>query len=379
LARRRALVVAVALAVAPVGCARRARAPSVAPDGPGVTIAIYLHPGGQLAVVDDRRWVELDGTTLVLDRIDPGAALASLVIEAPGGKDVGACTRERIPGGTDVVPRAALPVLTCAARGAPGRHLVRISYVSTALGYRAGHEIVMTEPARATLVSRFAVATPRWGVRGELALYDGAPGLEDPPRELARREVTLDGSTAVIALSAREIAAALRWIYAGAPDPDRALEDDAVDLDLGLAQRGSHDVWVSLELPGMHLAPGPVHVRVELPDEGLHEVTVPAAARGAPVRLPLWIDDTLRGLRQARIVLDDGDVLVERLRHGVANRGTQTREVLVEERLRAARRRRIEHAWPARPKVHGEVAQTRLVIGPGGLERAGFTIAYELE
>src|SRR5262245_4778950 len=77
-------------------CGRGPVAPVAAQDG--VAIALYSRPGGErYAVVDDRRWVDVAGGTLVLDRIAPGAALPSLLIEPLGaGLQIGTCLRERI-------------------------------------------------------------------------------------------------------------------------------------------------------------------------------------------------------------------------------------------------------------------------------------------
>src|SRR6185436_6130224 len=74
-------------------------------DG-GITIALYTRGDASFAVVDDRRWVEISGRSIMLANIDPGAALASLVIEpADRALRIGACTRERLPlaGSSDAV------------------------------------------------------------------------------------------------------------------------------------------------------------------------------------------------------------------------------------------------------------------------------------
>jgi hypothetical protein len=48
----------------------------------GVSIALYdRHDGDAHGVIDDRRWIEVAGDSLVLEHVDPGAALSSLVIE----------------------------------------------------------------------------------------------------------------------------------------------------------------------------------------------------------------------------------------------------------------------------------------------------------
>jgi hypothetical protein len=214
----------------------------------GVSIALYAHQGGgAYGVVDDRRWIEVAGEALVLDHVDPGAALSSLVIEpvAGGALEIGACLRDRIPDpppDADPVPGAArgfAPVLRCAVRAGRGRYLVRVLYVSPALGYRAQHDLAMTAPDRARVTSRFAIATPAWQARAEVTLFDGMPGTEAPPREVARGTIMLDGGVAVVAVPPREVAAQLRWIYRGAVRGDG-------DGEAGRDPQPA--VWVWLEL-----------------------------------------------------------------------------------------------------------------------------------
>ena len=68
-----------------------------APDA-GVSISLYAAGEDGYGVVDDRRWLDLAGTTMLLANIDPGAELASLVIEpADSALHVGQCVRERMP------------------------------------------------------------------------------------------------------------------------------------------------------------------------------------------------------------------------------------------------------------------------------------------
>ena len=187
-----------AIAAAALGAACSGAGP-VAPAGsaaPVISIAIYRRDGVDgYAVVDDRRWIDVAGGALEIDRVDPRADLPSLVIEplAGGALQIGACLRDRLP-------RAAFaPLLRCAALGAPGRHLVRALYVVPGLGYRAQHDVAMTAAGQAAVVSRFAVVTPAWQVRAELALFDGTPGGPHPAREVVRGTAMLDGGIAVLA------------------------------------------------------------------------------------------------------------------------------------------------------------------------------------
>jgi hypothetical protein len=82
----RARIVAAGAVVA--GCAGRAPMAPVAAVHDGISIALHASPpvaggpGRAYALVDDRRWIEVDGGALVLDRIAADVALESLVIEA---------------------------------------------------------------------------------------------------------------------------------------------------------------------------------------------------------------------------------------------------------------------------------------------------------
>jgi len=92
----------------------------------------------------------------------------------------------------------------------------------------------------------------------------------------------------------------------------------------------------------------------------------------------VWIDPSLRGMRQRWVDRADGATLADRFQLSVSNLGDAPREVWIEERLRPARRRQIARSWPQKPALAGKVARTRIVLPPGKIERLGFTIAYEL-
>lgn len=403
------------------------------PADAGISISLYSlgTPESSYGVVDDRRWVELTGKQLVLEHIEPGASLASLVIEplAGGSLVITRCIREALPepppkppapviskppGATIVIDPAArllahqmmirryqaekrkkpiaksevveplarvAATVLCTVDGAPGRHLVRILYVSTKLNYRVEHELAVTTPDRAKLVTRFAIVTPSWHEHAEVIVYDGVPGGERPPSEVTRGAVALDGSIAILATPTRETAARVRRIY------DGAVATPQVDVaDAAWNSESSHGVWVWLELPHTTLAPGPVSAHVELPDELPHDVELPAGVRGTSdeddlLRLPLWVDTQLTGTRQ-RFTDPSTDPsandtgLAERLLLSVANQSDAPREVWVEEHVRRSRRRKIERAWPKRPMASGDVVREKLVVKPHAIERVGYTVEY---
>jgi len=366
-----------------------ARPPAAAPANAGqagLAIAIYAAGAESYGVVDDRRWVDVAGDALVLDQIEPGAELASLVIEPLDGDALaaGACLRDRIPhaiasgdsdGALDDVAVAdtsaatVTPVLRCAVHAAPGRHLVRLLYVVPGLGYRVQHDVTMRAPDRASVVSRYAIATPAWHVRAELTLFDRKPGAERAPRALARGTVVLDGGTAVIAEPPRELAARLLRIY-----------EHAMDTSLGAAPSHSA-VWCWLELDGTTLAPGPVRAHLELAGEAVRDVVIPAAGRrdGAAtgVRLPLWIEPQLYG-QPTRVVRGHRDgATSDRLDISIANTGEVTREVWLETSLRSRTRRASTRGWPGEPIINGDRLRLKLIVPGGKIERGGFELGYE--
>jgi hypothetical protein len=370
--------------------------------------------------VDDRRTIEVTGSTVLLDNIDPGAALASLVIETASDKvTIGPCTRERLPDEAprtdyeeeykrrrareieerlrresamprryrrynDPPPAAPPPVVTrarfapivqCRTQGPVGRYLVRVVYVSSSLTYRVQHDLAMTEPDKATIDSRFAVVTPPWRQHAELVLFDGVPGGKQPPREIARGPATLDGGTAVLVAPTRVVPAHVRSIYAGV-----TFEETPSDALPGLDTWA--DVWRTLELPDVRLPTGRIHVRVDTGGESreldLDTATLPAPEDGRPQRIPLWIDPELVPERMRNVVENDGTRLVEIVAISVRNTGTAEREVWVEEHARPAKHRRVEAAWPKAPSTQGDILRNKLVIKPGRTERVGYRLVYDL-
>jgi hypothetical protein len=358
-----ALVALVAL-VALGACRAHAPPTNVTLPAAGITIAIYNNGLRSYAIVDDRRWVDVSGPELALANLDPDAELASLVIEpASAVLRVGTCTRyDRV---------------RCRVFAAPGRYLLRLVYVTSGIGYRAQHDIAVRDATRATIASRFSVQTPAWRSRAEIVLFDGMPGGRHPPREVARGATMLDGSTATVAATTREARAGLRRIYEGAV----VTSSDSSDVAWG--NDSVQAVWVWLELEGLRLAPGPIRVQLELPEEGARDVEVSmprrtqSDAHDAVLRLPLWVDESLRGSRMRIVELSEGATLVERCVFSVANSGDTARVVFIDEPLRRAARRKLDRAWPHKPVLAGERLRTKLVIEPGGSERTGYTLTYD--
>jgi hypothetical protein len=353
----------------------------VAQPAAGVAIAIYAKPDGSpYSVVDDRRWIDVTGSTIALANIDPGAELPSLMIEplSDPALAIGQCSRDRVADppkadGTKPAPDRVASTVRCEVHGRAGRHLVRVLYVSTSLGYRAKHDISVKAADRAVVSSRFAIATPPWHGTADVALYDGVPGGERPPVAVAHGTVALDGTTAIVSVPPHDLPARLRRVYDGAVAP----APDAPTQDAGWAQASTPQVWLWLELANATLAPGPFHVSVELGDEGTHQVDVASDARRGDLRLPLWVDRELHGARERVTIPGDGMSLVDRFVLTVTNLGTVPREVWIEEHLRPGRRRAVTGAWPTKPALHGDTLRNKVSVKSNERERVGYTVHYE--
>ena len=392
-----------------LACHPPAKREVIATPAPGITMSFYRAGSRSYTVVDDRRSVEVRGGLLLLDHIDPGAALPSLVIEPLGSSSlvVGQCDRDHethtlapddalakfgqwqerrrqrlAEGDPDPEPEPApdgtvdvvSPVVRCSATAADGPQLVRILYVSSALTYSAQHAVTMTAGDRATIATRFAIPSPAWGGRADVVLFEGLPGGDKPALELARGTLALDGSTSVLGAPPRETPARIRRVYDGAT---RTGVGDATDPTWG--RDSVHAVWVWLELDGATLSPGPTHAHLELPGEATRDIEVPSSGRqhtSSGTRLPLWIDDQLRGLRTRTVVGADGASLVDRFMVSISSTAAEPREVWIEEKLRPAKRRTLKAGWPTKPALGAEVARTKVQVKPGGVERIGYAIEY---
>lgn len=370
-------------------CAARPPAAPSATPAAGIAIALYQQGEDSFAVVDDRRLLDVRDGAVVIDRLDPGVALPTLVIEPLGGAPlaIGACTRgavlpserDRDRGGLverdaeEPAPATGASTVRCTVRGSVGPHLVRVLYVSRTLGYRAEHAITMTRADLARVTTRYAIATPSWGGRADVTLYDGAPGGERAPVAVSRGSIVLDGTTATLTAPARDVRARLRRIY----DGERNFGGD-VESEESAAQAA---VWVWLELALTQLAPGTVRAAIDVPGEGAHEVEVPADGReqGARwLRLAVWADPALRGARIRRQVGRADVDLAEWFALTITNVSDEPREVWLEQRLHAARRRSVLAAEPAAPVLGGDRARSKVLLGPRQQRRVTYTITYAL-
>jgi len=362
---------------------------------PGIAIAIYASTDDKgYAVVDDRRYVDLEaGKPLELSDIDPAAALPSLLIESRE-LHIGTCRRDRIVRAALPQPDAkadepatkpidrASPIVRCDATGTPGRHLVRVVYVSSTFAYHASHDLAMVGGDRAALTTSFAIPTqPRKPgsapTDADVTVFDGAPGGQRVPVVIAHDRIVLDGSVAVVTTSPRTIAAHVRRIFEGAlaEPPDTPVQD------ANWGKGSTAEVWVWLELPGLVTSPGPFHVHIQPPGDERRELDISTEGRKATsdgLRLPLWIDPELHGLRERTTLPSAGTQLADRFVLTVFNRGTVARDVWIEERMRPARRRAVTNAWPSHPSRAGDVLRNKVTVPPDGRERVGYTVIYDM-
>jgi len=187
----------------------------------------------------------------------------------------------------------------------------------------------------------------------------------------------LDGSVAVITTSPRTIAAHVRRIFEGAlaEPPDTPVQD------ANWGKGSTAEVWVWLELPGLVASPGPFHVHIQPPGEERRELDISTEGRkdtSDGLRLPLWIDSELHGLRERSTLPSAGTQLADRFVLTVFNRGTVARDVWIEERMRPARRRAVTNAWPSHPSRAGDVLRNKVTVPPDGRERVGYTVIYDM-
>jgi hypothetical protein len=190
-----------------------------------------------------------------------------------------------------------------------------------------------------------------------------------------RGTITLDGSTSILALPEREAPARLRRVYDGA-----VLAGDPVKpTDVMWGKESRTAVWVQLELDGVRLSRGPTHVHVELPGEAPRDSDVPAEVPerlGEVLRIPLWIDHELFGMRRRTLDFASRAAISDRVELAVASSSDAPRDVWIEERLRPVRGRQIRLPLGAPPAIIGDIARVKVVIRPGATERLVYHVDY---
>jgi hypothetical protein len=349
------------LGLALVACTppRRVSEPS-APPREGLSIAMYSDGMRTLSLVDDRRTIEVRSSALVIDPIEEGAELASLVVEpasaAGQGLVVEACRR--------ATPRS----VHCTVRGASGPVFVRILYVSSSMSFKANHYVVVAGP-RASITTHFVLELPAWGRRAAITLHDGIPGRAQSAAQIGAVERDLDGTTAVIETPERDVQARRLLVF----DPMRTVDDELRDEEVSAAMR-SH-AWEWIELVDTSLSTGFVRAIVDVESENPADTeasTGQLVRVDGNLRIPVRPDEHVRGHRerfgspgrdQFQFVLTSSDV--------------KPRHVLVEESLRSASTRTIEDGAPHPPTIVDDVARLELDVPASGSVRARFVVRYE--
>lgn len=384
------------------GCAHPAVRDSVRARA-GIAIAIYTNEDTSYAVVDDRREVTLAGGMLELDDVDANASLASVVIEPLGddGLVIGACHRDALvvppslasrgspppapPPPSPTVAEVVVPLIRCGATGRSGPHRVRVLYVAPGLGFVAETDVAMTTPDRAVVATRYAVATPRRrGALADITLFAGSPGGESPPAVVAHGLAPLDGTTAIFAPPAREVAARLRFLLSVAAD-----SDDYSPLGESPSLRGSDDsggrvartaarptqLWLEL---AASVPAGALVAHVELAGDGARDAIVPAESvehRARTTRAALWVDPTVLVTLERSPLRPTNRHVRSRTLITVANLGATPRSVLIEQTLPARADRVVESSWPDPPTLVSTAVRTELLVAPAGTARTRYVLA----
>jgi hypothetical protein len=374
-------------------------APVVAP--PPVEVAPA--PATGLAVVDDRRWIDVpaDGT-VALTELAPGLELDSLVIEAldpDAPVDRVWCARP-----VAVEGAAPTPVtVRCQLQAAPGRHRVRLAYTATGVGWEARHAIAahLDRAGRGTasVQSRFAVTAAGWPT-GDAAieLWRGLPGGAAAPTRVWDGHATLVADGVVAGPAAHDVRARTIAVYRGA-----VVAPDGLPSDPRWSQASQDEVrtWLVLDTP---LERGPAAVVVSGGDgaqqaTGEVELAAPelwgpgqVCAPGAPptptagdcaqltgppgARVPLGVDGRWRAHRDVHAISSVEGSLREGVQLRVENRGEVPAEIWVEEPLRPARVQRIE-PYGRKAISHDGWLRVWFRVAAGRSTQASYGLDYE--
>lgn len=423
---------AAALALAALGCAR-GPAPTVTADGAIPAIAIHADRSGgrAVAVIAERREVEIVDGAFTVDDLLGDVVLASLAVEAidggsrlvvrrcarpalgegasvavghqvavttAGGARVDGALRSADPAGVivagadgrdhelslDAVADLAVvePLATglrCEVEGGTGRRQLRLVYTSWSFAWSARYHLRLAADGEArggaaAMTPRFAIVAPRVARPRPVAvtLVAGLPGDGTlAPAQVWSGTVTLDGDVEVAGAPTTR-SASVGWVYRGL-DPAGA-RDERHDLSHTL-------VTEELELaPTATDVPGPVEieradgarVRSALPPIGEPD------GRGVrpALRLVLATSAELVGYRRWRFLASDGAGAIDELVYSVANRGDAPARVRIEEPLRG----RSAAIRFAAPEGQGEVDRQRfwreVTVAPGGVVRGAVVLAY---
>jgi len=284
--------------------------------------------------------------------------------------------------------RAGTPI-RCRVRGAPGRHLIRVAYATSSLGWRAVHrvEVKLTgaSDGSATVRTGFQIVAPGWTGDAELALWRGLPGAGEPPEPVWSGAASLGGDVTVWG-EPHAIAAHLVTIYRGAV----VTESDS-PRDPYWRQQSTNEVrtWLVLDarLPAgaavVALADGAAGAAAPSDSVTRGGTAAPRIANataevaGDTTRVPLWLDPGLRGLRVKAYQSGDEHSVHEHLGVSVSNLGDRPRAVWIEEQLRPSRHHAIVGARPP-PEVVAGWLRWKLTVPAGGVAKVACDLSYDL-
>jgi hypothetical protein len=311
-----------------------------APVSEGIDIALLVEHASARAWVDERRWVDVKAGEVVLDHLPNKLELATLTVEAVESTlALDGCVRA-----------AGEPSVRCRVRGnATGRHFVRLGY-ALPTPVEVVHDVVINSPATATLTSTFKFTAGATSAGASVAAYGRSRAV------LATGRVALDGNSVTVAVPAREIAIRNVTVYApqsGAENPKPML-------------------IAYLELVGARTVAGSVHVQRAGAVAKLATVaSTEIVHRTGAAAIALGEDTALVASRRI-----NSDRVRDRIEIAITNNADDSREVRVEEKLRANERRTVERA-PAGVKIVDHVLYHTLTIAPKARVELEFVLSYQ--
>lgn len=445
------------------GCSRGGASPGArgAAVADGLSVAIYTGvehpappaspPGGappaapqppirrSVALIDDRRVVEIADGVLRLDDVAAEIELASLIVEPLDGRPlvVTRCAREfsrraapahrativtedgvevtGVPGervsvgGTPMwvveddagdvhfvagevtqarVPGVGANEVRCDVVAEPGRRRVRLAYATTDLSWRASYRIEIaagpTGDAEVAVAPSLAiVGTGVVGARrAAVSLLSGLPGSDDSPRLVWSGEVDLGPVEISVRPPPRVARARVEHLYR----PTVALPGENPNDAYNWRAAYNPIVWEALRVDAAlaaelaDLPAGPALIDVTRGGAARQAVAAwpdPPREAGRGFHLALWADPSVFGFRERRTLRADGQRIVEQSLVSIANRGDAAVTVWVEDELRPLPGRELRKLFPA-GDVRGDQLRFRIEIGPGRTERLGFEADYRV-
>lgn len=408
----RAALVAAALG----GCVHAGTPRSVEPDGASVTIYADRRGGPGVAVVAERRVVEIDGDgTMALTDLVGAVELAGLSIEAiDGGAPLGltscaVATVAPVPDGTPLrvqrgdgatvvgtahdgavavddrevhvdpsavayvsVPPMQHDGLRCHVGAGPGRRRVRLVYSSPSFAWAPRYRVRVLDPSTVEFAARYLVTAPPSSRGGPVAvtLVAGLPQDQAgaAPVQVWSGPVVLDGPLTLMAPALKRAARA-GWVYRGqvvSEDDYRFESRTEVAYELELTPTAA-------DVPGLaDITSEQAEVTAMLSPQWRGRVD----GQIAPLRVSLAVSDTLTGFRRWRYVASVGDGAIDEILYSVANRGDAPVTVRVEEPLRGRGARIRASAPPDQGALVEDRWERSITVAPGALVRGAVAIEY---